>query len=661
VYTAPVFEEGLKMSFQRMHLCCAICIATIAIPNAAMADHSGTATLTPGTFLNLDAGITSTAGGDVLWDGLALAPQGRAGVYNLGKYGSRVFKSIRAKNAPAAQYGATVIPASKLVPADIFGVHTNGGHYAKLIVTANEAGALSLQFTTFVAPGSVARVSTATAASSGPSITQLQNNYSYILPGQPNYGIAPGSLFVIVGTGLSADNPPVLQSTAPPGLQTTLNQTSVSVTVNGTTTTPALYYTSATQLAAVLPSSTPVGNGTVTVTYNGQTSPGATIRVVPSAVGLDTLYGTGNGLAVATDNNGNVFGFTNSAAPDQTITLWGSGIGGDPADDDRTYPQTQDNLTNVQTQVLIGGISANITYRGRSQYPGLDQYDVEIPNNVTPGCFVSVVVQTGSVVSNTVTLPVSPNGGQCSDPVTGLSGSQIQALASKPGGAVNVMAAVVSVGTGPGSSLALAATISTGYFGQGYGYVSEGSCVILPPEQGPLTNYIQAALDAGTIQVSGPTGQISLGSGPGLYQGHQANVPPGGNFTLSGSGGKDVGSFQVSLNVPAPTLTVTNQSALASVTRAQGATVTWSGGFPNGAIHLQGSAGAPAVKFFCYAPTSAGQLTIPPSILLAVPPGSGSISVVNVTAPQTISASGLDLGLAVGADNNGPKIDTTFN
>jgi uncharacterized protein (TIGR03437 family) len=61
----------------------------------------------------------------------------------------------------------------------------------------------------------------------------------------------------------------VLQSSAPPGLPQTLNQTSVSVTVNGVTTTPGLYYTSASAVSAVLPSSTPVGTGTVTVTYNG--------------------------------------------------------------------------------------------------------------------------------------------------------------------------------------------------------------------------------------------------------------------------------------------------------------------------------------------------------------------------------------------------------
>ena len=37
-----------------------------------------------------------------------------------------------------------------------------------------------------------------------PVVTELQNNYSYIQPGLPNYGISPGSLFIIKGTGLAA-------------------------------------------------------------------------------------------------------------------------------------------------------------------------------------------------------------------------------------------------------------------------------------------------------------------------------------------------------------------------------------------------------------------------------------------------------------------------
>src|ERR1700733_9981662 len=105
-----------------------------------------------------------------------------------------------------------------------------------------------------------------------PTITQLQNNYSFIQPGLPNYGIAPGSLFIIRGVGLGVPFPPILQSSSSPGLPESLNRTNVSVTVNGVTTVPSLYYPSATQLAAVLPSTTPVGTGTITVTYNGQTS-----------------------------------------------------------------------------------------------------------------------------------------------------------------------------------------------------------------------------------------------------------------------------------------------------------------------------------------------------------------------------------------------------
>ena len=257
-----------------------------------------------------------------------------------------------------------------------------------------------------------------------------------------------------------------------------------------------------------------------------------------------------------------------------------------------------------------------------------------------------------------MTIPVNATGGACSDTVTGLSGAQIQSLANKPSGTVNGLAALITVG-GPGSSVALAGALSSSYFARGYEYASEGSCTIVPPLQGSFTNSL-SALDAGTLQLSGPSGQLSLGSGPGLYSTpHQASAPAG-TYTLSGTGGKDIGSFRVSLNVPTATLNVTNQAALASVTRAQGATVTWSGGFASGFVQISGSAGAPALKFFCYTPTSAGQFTIPPSILLAVPPGPGSINVSDTTSVQTISASSLDLGLAAGGDNNSSKIHTTF-
>jgi len=626
--------------------CLASAVFGAVLPHAGWADRSGNTTLAANTFLNLDTGVVSGGGGDLLWNGITLTPQGRAATYNLGKYGSRAFRAIRASHASAAHYSPAPIPAGTLVAGGVFGVHTNGGNYAKAIVTAVNGGSLSLQYTTFTAKVS--------AAGSGPIITQLQNNYSFILPGLPNYGIAPGGLFVILGTGLSTSAPAVLQSSAAPGLPTSLNQTSVSVTVNGVTTTPSLYYTSATQVAAVLPSTTPVGTGTLTLTYNGQPSTPVPIQVVTSAVGLDTLYGTGNGAGVATDNGtGMAFGLTKSLMPGQVAVLWGSGIGADTDNDDRTFPLKQDNLTNIPMQVYVGGVSAPILYRGRSQYPGVDQIDITIPANVSSGCFVSVVAVSGSMVSNTVTVPVDPSGGPCSDPASGLNGSQLQSLANK--GTANVNSAVVAIiqqtppnGTASSSANVFIGPLSSADFGKGYEYASQGSCIIVPPQQGSFTSLGQPQ-DAGTIQLAGPSGNLNLGEG-GNYQ---AQLPAGsvtpGTYTFTGSGGKDVGSFMVAVNLQAP-LTLTNRAALASITRSQDAAVTWSGGFSNGDVQVNGAVGGQygTVRFYCHAPSSAGQLTIPSSILLAMPPGGGSLDVTNTTAPQAVSASGIDVGLAVG-------------
>ena len=345
-----------------------IAVLAIAFSSAAWADQSGSATLTAQLSLNLDTGAVSGTGGDILWNGTALAPQGHAGLYNLGKYGSRVFKSIRARSAAAPPYSAAPIPASQLTAGDIFGVHTNRGNYAKIIVTSAEGGSLAVRYTTFV-EGSGTIAPRPAVFGPPPFITQIQNNYSFLVPGVPNYGIAPGSIFVVEGQNLNGNQTPVLQSSAAPGLPYTLNQTSLSVTVNGVTTTPALYYATDAAVAAVLPSGTPVGMGTLTANYNGNSTT-AQIQVVPSAIGLDTLYGSGSGAAVVTDSKFNVLDLTNSALPGEAITLWGSGLGADTSNDDRTYPQIQNNLTEIPIRAYIGGISANVLYRGRSPYPG---------------------------------------------------------------------------------------------------------------------------------------------------------------------------------------------------------------------------------------------------------------------------------------------------
>jgi uncharacterized protein (TIGR03437 family) len=634
-----------------------------AFSTAALADQSGNVTLRTSSFLNLDTGEIASSGGDLFWNGIELTSRGSAGLYNLGKLSARVFKSISSRSAARAPFTASSIPASKLIAGDIFGVRTNGGHYAKVLVTAVNGPSLVLQYTTFIAAGPSIAAHPGIAGPP-PFIYQVQNNYSFLLPGVPNYGIAPGSLFAIQGLNLSGNSTPVLQNSMAPGLPTTLNQTSLSVTVNGVTTTPALYYTSVSAVAAVLPSTTPVGNGTLTLNFNGNKTQ-APIQVVASAVGLDTLLGAGGGAGVVTDSNFNLLGLTNSATPGEAVTLWGSGVGADTSNGDTTYPQKQNNLTNIPMEVYIGGISANILYRGRSQYPGLDLINVVIPANVSPGCYVSVVVQTGAVVSNTVTAPVSAKGGPCSDPALGLNGTQLQALAAKGSTPVKSLAITVSqytssAGKVTDQAFVLSANTASTEFSSGYFYASEGSCSVFPSGTG---FPIQSPLDAGAVQLTGPSGALSLGTEGDEYL---VQLPSGsltgspGTYAFSGSGGKDVGAFKISVNVQSP-LSLTNTSALASITRSQGATVTWNGGFANGDVTVNGVGADPnggSVNFYCHAPSSAGQLTIPPATLMALPAAGGKLVVMNTTAPQTVSATGIDLGLAIGVVSI--EVPTTF-
>ena len=100
-----------------------------------------------------------------------------------------------------------------------------------------------------------------------PQLTNVENAASNITAGLPNAGIAQGAIFIIYGSNLGPGTISIAQAVFQ---NTSLSGTSISVTVNGTTVAPLMYYTLATQVAALLPSNTPVGTGTITVTYNGQ-------------------------------------------------------------------------------------------------------------------------------------------------------------------------------------------------------------------------------------------------------------------------------------------------------------------------------------------------------------------------------------------------------
>jgi uncharacterized protein (TIGR03437 family) len=542
----------------------------------------------------------------------------------------------------------------------------------------------------FSGSGTITTGGSSTGGGSVPTVTAIQNNYSYLVAGLPNYGIAPGSLFIVKGTNLNSQpltSLPNLQTN--PTLPLAQNGTSVTVTVAGSTVQPAIYYTSPTQLGLVLPSNTPTGNGTLTVINGTLNSTAVTIQVVPSAFGFDTLFGTGTGAAVAT-LGATVLSTTSSAAPGQTITLWGSGLGADTANSDRVYPAQTDNLTNVPIQVYIGGVSAQVSYRGRSQYPGLDQINVAIPPTVSTGCNVSVVAVTGpangvaTMSSNFVTIPIAAGGGTCSDSTFGVSGSTIQTLSGKSTLDFGYLGLLQSTAPGTGASSAPVTTqMAEGVFesvsGANFaattssGYASLGSCVVnaaTTTPSGTIPSIV--GLDAGTITVTGPNGSQTLTTIPGVLGIYAASSLPsgfipaaGGQFTFKGNGGQGVGNFSTSVNFVNP-LTWTNSGSAATITRSQGATVNWSGGASGTYVEISGSSAATiggqylSVGFVCNAPAGAGTFTVPAYVLQALPVGTGTFTVENSTNPQAFTASfGLDFGFIFAATET--QINAAYN
>ncbi|MEO8592210.1 MAG: IPT/TIG domain-containing protein [Candidatus Solibacter sp.] len=240
-----------------------------------------------------------------------------------------------------------------------------------------------------------------------PQITQVSNNYSFLLPSNPSYGIARGSIFTIFGTGLSDSSTPL--QNAP--LRTSLNGVTARVTVGGTSTDVIWYYVTPKQLGGILPSSTPAGTGTITVTNNGRTSPAAPIVILDSAFGTLTLDQSGTGTAAVFDGRYNLLSTSGSTRPGDTVMLFGSGVG--PIQSDETVQQQQVNMTNAPISVEIGGKPASLTYRGRTIFPGLDQINVVVPEQVRLGCNVPIVVKSRSIWSNVTTIPIAANGGSC--------------------------------------------------------------------------------------------------------------------------------------------------------------------------------------------------------------------------------------------------------
>ena len=310
-------------------------------------------------------------------------------------------------------------------------------------------------------------------AQPAPSIlsNSVVNAASYAQSGMPNYGIAQGGTFILQGQNLGAKGVVVANSFP---LQTSMGGTSMTIKVGGASVDALMIYVvagqpnSSDQLAGIVPSNTPTGNGTITVTFNGRTSGAAPITIVANAFGIFAINQAGIGPGVFTDPNFRPNTLTNSAHAGDLMFIWGTGLGAINASDANAPPVG--NL-NVPVEVYVGNTKASIGYQGRSGCcSGIDQILITVPQGVT-GCYVPVAVKTGNVVSNFTTMSIAASGNVCSDPtafsVADLGKTQSGAALSKAEVSISRIAVTASIpGMGLFKGCSIRAKESSGFFRQ---------------------------------------------------------------------------------------------------------------------------------------------------------------------------------------------------
>jgi len=439
-----------------------------------------------------------------------------------------------------------------------------------------------------------------------------------------------------------------------------------------------LYYTSATQIAGLLPSSTPAGTGTIVVTYNGTPGPPGPITVVQNNLGVYTVSQNGAGPGIVTFADYSLVSGTKAANPGETLIIWATGLG--PVSGNEAAGALPGDMPDIPVKVWVGGVAATVVYRGRSGCcVGEDQIAFVVPAGVVD-CNASLVIQINNQISNNSTMAIAASGRTC---IPALAGESVEILNKSPLSLGFIGVFRESFPATPGGPATksdgadgnfLKASATGAQISATLGTVPLGSCQVTtstftPGSQGSHKDepgFSFSLLDAGAaLTLTGPSGTRTLSkSKDGGFRGQLGDGSPGnfldpGNYTLTGPGGSDVGKFTASITLPQP-LVWTNQASLATVTRANGVTVNWTGD-PKGTVEINGDSsfitgGGTGIgvnaAFKCLALAASGTFTVPAYVLLSLPPQFGNLTLGGIAPSASFTATGLDAGLFSAGSSN---------
>lgn len=256
--------------------------------------------------------------------------------------------------------------------------------------------------------------------------------------------VSSGELVVITGSGLGPAELIVATSSGLAGAQ--LSGTEVRFNA-----IPAnLIYTSAGQVAAVVPDLGSDSQAQVTVSYEGRTSAPFRVDIVAAAPGVFALDSSGQGQAAALNQDGSVNSPSSPAKVGEMISLFATG----------TEP-TGGTLT-----VTIGA-AANIPASTKNVSPGVLQIDIEIPSGAQTGNAVPVLVQVGNS-SSQAGVTIAVQAPPLTAAATATSIGWATAVTTDPAGNVYFTTSNSVFQVDPNGSLTrIAGNLQPGYSGDG--------------------------------------------------------------------------------------------------------------------------------------------------------------------------------------------------
>jgi uncharacterized protein (TIGR03437 family) len=291
------------------------------------------------------------------------------------------------------------------------GYSGDGGLASSAQLNGPSAAALDSTGTLYLADTNNNAVRALRFAGSGISAGAVVNGASNVVG-----TVSPGQLVVIYGSGMG----PAVLTQSQPGANG-LVPTSVagtSVVVNGALA--PILYTSATQVAAMVPYEVTGSKAQVTVVYQGQSSSAISVNVAATSPGIFTANSSGTGPAAALNilkggTSVNDAGHPANAADVVTLYVTGAGqtipagVNGKPGGNG-----SQGNPFSIPilpVAATIGGKTATVQFAGGAPgvVAGIMQVNVVVPAGLSAGA-VPVVVQVGTTATQSgVTITVSGN------------------------------------------------------------------------------------------------------------------------------------------------------------------------------------------------------------------------------------------------------------